>query len=135
MKFYFEGKPDAHLPPARGRTVGSEIAKLARSFDPKLRLETVTEHHVRRVMKMCHGNKAHAAAVLGVNRRTLQRYETRARRVQAGYNARQEATTMAAKKKTVAGKTSAKPTKKKAAPHGRKLDGTPKKKPGKTAAK
>ena len=41
----------------------------------------------------------------------------------------------AAKKKTVAGKTSAKGAKKQAAPYGVKKDGTPKKKPGKPAAK
>jgi transcriptional regulator with GAF, ATPase, and Fis domain len=99
-----------------------------------LTLEQVTHQHIELVLFMSQGNLSQAASILDVNRRTLQRH-IRSEQEKAGYNARQEAT-MAAKKKTVAGKTSAKPTKKKpAAPHGVKKDGTPKKKPGKPAAK
>ena len=41
--------------------------------DTALDLDTVTEHHIERVLRLVGGNKSAAAKILGVNRRTLLR--------------------------------------------------------------
>ena len=41
--------------------------------DAPLDLDTVTEHHIQRVLRLVGGNKSAAAKILGVNRRTLLR--------------------------------------------------------------
>lgn len=59
--------------PENVRTCGSSRVLVPDSEEPVLPMFEVERHHFRRVLGLVHGNKARAAKVLGVDRRTLYR--------------------------------------------------------------
>jgi len=54
---------------------------MAAAKEPKLKtLEEVKQEHIQRVLEKTGGNKTHAAEILGIDRRTLDRMGIRRRR-------------------------------------------------------
>lgn len=44
---------------------------------PENRLDNTIERHIDFILYVCNGNKSRAAAILGIDRRSLQRRKTR----------------------------------------------------------